>query len=469
MASGSQRFFSILLIAAFLMGVRLSVVNSQETGETVTNKEYLLFMAAIDDDTAVIRALVIEKVVINARSDYGATPLLLAAVYNMQTAALLLLEMGADPRIPDIYGQTPLHAAIKNQNIPVAESLIKAGAGINEIDDNGATPLHYAALHGFFYEADMLLYYGADINIKAKDGTTPLMAAVMSGYYDIADILIREGADVNAVDRIGYTPLLIAAQNGDTLSLDLLLLSGAQLYVHGNDRFNAAGVAIRDNHPEALRYLLKSGGLWSSQQAANMWLIAEKYQRRAIIPVLKEFGIEKPKGEGFDEVLGGVSLFSTSHQSMLGLSLKLKKRLPGAGLVAGIDLKPWDSRIIIRKNQITFNQYIDRRSVVWAGFFKDFRINGTQGPFEWHFSTTVKAGWKFGDKYPGTEIKPEHGLVIIPGISLIAESSFVSLSASVEYMRTEVYKSGPVWLRLGLAYNYRADDLKSSGKYIRWR
>ncbi len=451
------------------MGVSLSVVNSQETGETVTNREYLLFMAAIDDDTAVIRALIIEKAVINTRSDYGATPLLLATAYNMQEAALLLIELGADPKIPDLFGDTPLHYAIKNQNIPVAESLIKAGAGINEKDDNGATPLHYASLHGFFYEADMLLYYDADVNIKASDGTTPLMAALMSGYYDIADILIREGADVNATDRIGYTPLLIAAQNGDTLSMDMLLLSGAQLYVHGNDRFNAAGVAIRDNHPEALRYLLKSGGLWSSQQAANMWLIAEKYQRRAIIPVLKEFGIEKPKGEGFDEVLGGISLFSTSHQSMLGLSLKLKKRLPGAGLIAGIDLKPWDSRIIIRKNQIAFNQYIDRRSVVWTGFFKDFRINGTQGPFEWHFSTTVKAGWKFGDKYPGTEIKPEHGLVIIPGISLIAESSFVSLSASVEYMRTEVYKSGPVWLRLGLAYNYRADDLKSSGKYIRWR
>lgn len=469
MASGSQRFFSILLLITSLLVVRNSVVQSQETGETVTNREYLLFMAAIDDDTAVIRALVIEKAVINARSDYGATPLLLATAYNMQEAALLLIELGADPKIPDLFGDTPLHYAIKNQNIPVAESLIKAGAGINEKDDNGATPLHYAALHGFFYEADMLLYYDADVNIKASDGTTPLMAALMSGYYDIADILIREGADVNATDRIGYTPLLIAAQNGDTLSMDMLLLSGSLLYTQGNDRFNAAAIAIRDNHPDALRYLFKSGGLWSSQPSANLWSVAEKYQRSDLIPVLKEFGIEKPKGEGFDEVLGGISLFSTSHQSMLGFSLKLKKRLPGAGLIAGIDLKPWESRIIIRKNQITFNQYIDRRSVVWAGFFKDFRINGTQGPFEWYLSTTGKAGWKFGDKYPGTDIKPEQGLVFIPGMALVAESSSVSLSASVEYMRTEVYKSGPVWLRLGLAYNYKADDLKSSGKYIRWR
>jgi hypothetical protein len=315
----------------------------------------------------------------------------------------------------------------------------------------------------------MLLYYEADINIKAKDGTTPLMAAVMSGYYDIADILIREGADVNASDRIGYTPLLIAAQNGDTLTMDLLLLSGAHLYARGNDNFNAAGVSIRDNHPDALRYLLKSGGMWTSQQSANLWLIAEKFQRRDAIPLLKEFGIEKPKTEGFDEISTGISLFSTLHQSMMGFSLKLKKRLPGAGLITGIDLKTWDTRIIISEDEAHYTQYIDRRSVVWAGVFRDFRIGETQGPFEWYFSITGKAGWKFGDKYPGTDIKPEHGLVIIPGIALVAETSLVDVSASIEYMRTEVYKSGPVWVRLGLAFNFRPDNLKSSGKYIRWR
>jgi ankyrin repeat protein len=469
MVNGSQNFFQFLLLTLVLLSWSIIDAQGQVPAQYIDNREYLLLMASANGDTAVIRAMIKEGAQINVRTDYGTTPLLYAVANNRQAAALLLLEFRANPNIPDLFGETPLHAAIKNQNIPVAESLIKAGAEVNEKDDNGATPLHYAALYGFFYETDLLLYYDADANIKAKDGTTPLMATVMSGYYDIADILIREGADVNATDRIGYTPLLIAAQNGDTLTMDLLLLSGSLLYAEGNDKFNAAGVAIRDNHPRALRYLLKSGGLWSTQSTVNLWLIAEKYQRKEVIPVLKEFGIPKPKRDGFDEVLTEVSLFTTSHQSMMGFSLKFKKRLSGTGLIAGIDLKPWDSRIILMQTETSYTQYSDRRSVVWAGSFKEFRINDAQGPLEWHFAITGKAGWKFGDKYPGTDIRPEQGLVLIPGIALMAEASSINISASVEYMRTEVYKSGPVWLRLGLAYNYKSDKLKSSGKYIRWR
>jgi ankyrin repeat protein len=455
----TRKLLTIILLIALL---RVTTVTGQNTDQ-------LLLLASSAGDTLAISILLKEGAMVNVRTDYGTTPLTFAVANNRQAAVELLLKMGADPNIIDYYGENVLNIAVKNQSIPIAELLIKSGADINIKDSNGATPLHYAALYGFYYEADMLLYYEADFEIKAKDGTTPLMAAVMSGSYDIADILIQSGANVNTSDRIGYTPLLIAAQNGDTLTMELLLRSGSSLYAAGNDGFNAAGIAIRDNHPKALRYLLRYDSLWSSQEAVNLWRIAGKYQNREVIPILTEFRITKPGRNGFDEVMAGISLYSTSHQSMPGFQIRIKETMNGLGLIAGVDLKPWGMRILIKEDDYNFTQYIDRRTLVWAGGFKEYRIPGPSAPVLWHVSVSGKGGYKFGNKYPGSDVQPEHGLVFIPGLSLSAEANSINISASLEYLRTEVYKSGPVWLRISLSYNYSTNNIRSAGKFIRWR
>jgi len=462
------RFILLTMVFAVLnINCLFSQVNDSQEYQSL---EYLLLVASSEGDTAVIRETVTLGAFINTQNYADGASCLMYAVANSKFDAIeLLLELGADPDITNYYGESALLMAIKDQNLIAAELLIKGSANMDIHDFNGATALHYAALFGYFYEADMLLYYSAENDIAANDGTTPLMAATMSGYYDIVDILIQSGANVNKADDIGYTPLLIAAQNGDTIILDLLLKSGANLYSKGRDNFNAAGVAARENHVETLNYLFKCGSQWGIQDASNLWDIAEKYQRKDIISVLRETNFPPSSRKGFDEVMVVASAFSTIHQSMLGFSVRLKEAKNGIGVIAGIDFKPFDTRILLEDGENSFTQYIDRRSVVSAGIFKEYRIRETPAQKDWFASFSAKLGYKYGNKYPGSLLKPEHGITFIPAASIAYESTSFNFSLSVEYMKTEVCKSGPIWLRLGFGYNYDINKVKSTGKSIKWR
>ena len=384
----------------------------------------------------------------------------------------MLLDLGADPNIPTFRGETPLHAAIKIQNLQIAELLIRNGADLNIEDVNGATPLHYAALYGYYYETDMLLYYEADIETRAKDGTTPLMAAVMSGSFDIADILLKEGANVNHTDPGGFSPLLLAAQNGDTIMSELLLLYGASLYSVTKDGYNAAAIAIREGYNNYFEYLFSKGNLWSGPEAVNLWRVTEFYRRNEMVPLLQKYKIQREKTEVLSNISAGISFLTTNHQSFAGVSLGTRKDIKGLGVIAGLDFKPVDSRIIIKSDDGTgisqLTQYIDRRSVAYAGAFKEVVVFEKNPRARLLLTMSGKAAYIFGNKYPGSDLKPEHKAAFVPAISLSYEIMSYDFSIAAEYMRTEVYNSGPIWLRAGFKYNYYIGNLKTKGKSIKW-
>ncbi len=108
----------------------------------------------------------------------------------------LLLELGADPHIPNNQGTTSfLVAAGVGSRAPEEEAgneaecleatklIVTLGVDINTVDRNGETAMHGAALKNI----PSMVYYldelGSDINIwntKNKDGWTPLLIA--QGY-----------------------------------------------------------------------------------------------------------------------------------------------------------------------------------------------------------------------------------------------------------------------------------------------
>lgn len=433
-----------------------------------TDPEYRLLIASTIGDTASIRILTELGTSVDIQSSTGDTPLMLSVIYNQPEAVILFLELGADTDLSNFLGERPLHAAIKNQNLPLAELLIRYGADINCTDVNGASPLHYAALYGFWYEADMLIYYEADTDRKSLDGTTPLMAAVMSGSFDIADVLIREGADVNNRDNGGYTPLLLAAQNGDTLMSELLLGNGASLYAIADDGYTAAAISVRDSHPEYFKYILGKGNLWNETGQANLWLVADRYRRKEFPELFRTFNIPKPDYGGVRSLSAGISFLASRHQYFTGVHLGTRNDLAGTGIITGLDFKPFKSRILLQEDELNYSQYFDRRAIAYAGLFKDFIISNNISDKRWLLTLTGKAAWKFGNSYPGTSLKPEHGLALIPAASLSLETHSASFFMSAEYMRSEVYKSGPLWLRAGITVNYYFDNVQSKGKTIRW-
>ena len=128
----------------------------------------------------------------------GATPFLLAADRSDVPLIRLLLELGADPLLPNFNNTTPLMAAAgvgttspdeeageESEALEAVKMLLDLGADINTVDNNGDTAMHGAAYNAYPRVANLLAGRGADPQIwknPNKAGGTPLFIA--EGYAD---------------------------------------------------------------------------------------------------------------------------------------------------------------------------------------------------------------------------------------------------------------------------------------------
>jgi ankyrin repeat protein len=123
----------------------------------------------------------------------GATPFLFAADRSDVPLMRLLVELGADPLLPNFNNTTPLMAA--------------AGLGTTE-------PLEEAGEENEAVEAvNMLLDLGADINAVNNEGDTAMHGAAYNIYPRVVELLGKRGADPQIwgkPDKFGRTPLFLA-------------------------------------------------------------------------------------------------------------------------------------------------------------------------------------------------------------------------------------------------------------------
>jgi uncharacterized protein len=128
----------------------------------------------------------------------GATPFLMASATADVPYMQLLLELGADPSIPNVDNCTPLMVACgigvgsaaanevageEPEVLEAAQLLLKLGADVNAVDANGETAMHGAALKNLPKVVQFLANNGAKVEVwnrKNKFGSTPLMFA--QGY-----------------------------------------------------------------------------------------------------------------------------------------------------------------------------------------------------------------------------------------------------------------------------------------------
>jgi ankyrin repeat protein len=126
-------------------------------------------------------------------SSEGATPVLLAARRDDLPYVKLLVELGADPLVPNQEGCTPLMAAAglgtlapteeagtEEEALDTVKYLLAAGADVNAVDRNGETAMHGAAYKSFPKVVRLLAASGAKIDVwnrKNKHGWTPLLIA----------------------------------------------------------------------------------------------------------------------------------------------------------------------------------------------------------------------------------------------------------------------------------------------------
>lgn len=123
----------------------------------------------------------------------GATPFLLASKTADLPYMRLLVEMGADPLLPNKDGCTPLMAA--------------AGIGCLAPDEEAGTEPE--ALAAVTY----LLGLKADVNTVDQNGETAMHGAAYKSFPKMVEFLATKGAKIqtwNRKDKYGWTPLLIA-------------------------------------------------------------------------------------------------------------------------------------------------------------------------------------------------------------------------------------------------------------------
>lgn len=131
------------------------------------------------------------------RDALGRTPLHLVATYGADRSVVaVLLERGADIDARDNYGDTPLHTAIASDRLDVLVILLENGADIEARDGFGHAPLHIATRASKPAVVEVLLDFGADIEATNDYDNTPLEEASEHGDAATMSVLLDRGAEV---------------------------------------------------------------------------------------------------------------------------------------------------------------------------------------------------------------------------------------------------------------------------------
>jgi ankyrin repeat protein len=465
-----SQIFIFIVLMVFPGSIYAQVQIIDTSGYVPYFPNYNLMIAASKGYDNEIKRLIEKGADISAETSQGATPLVLAVANNRLSAVKTLLAYNPDVNIVTSSFESPLLISVKNNNIEIAEALIRAGADTDFSDLYGVTSLHYASIYGYFYVADLLLYYSADIDKKATDGTTPLMAAVWAGHADITDHLIKNGANMEAQDYEGFTSFHLAAQNGDTLIMNILIKRGVDIYKKNIYRWDALDIAIKANQLQAVEMLLKTGKGWTSpeREALDPYVIAAKYRRKEIVNVLTRENVSGRFKREIDQIGISVSTRFTFKDIYSGFNLTFKEPVFNGGLIAGIDTKLWYTRVLIKQDNYVYYQDKDKSSIAYAGLFKEISLTDYQVRSNFSFVASLSAGYYFGNKLKGTNIDQGSRFLLLPSAGFKWSKNNFSMSGSVEYQKSEFYKIGPIWLRIGCSYNFFFDNIRAPGKTIKW-
>jgi ankyrin repeat protein len=228
-----------------------------------------------------VRALLKQRVDVNAALADGTTALHWAAEVKANEIARLLIAAGAKANAANRYGVTPLTLAATNGNAALVEALLEAGAQPNVTVGDGETILMTAARAGSVETIKALVARGADVNAAEQwQGQTALMYAAVENHADAVKVLVELGANVNArskrlefpdfvfktagmiyaVQPVGsWTPLMFAARDGAIDAVRALAGSGADLNLLDPDGTTALTLAIINGHFDTAVALLEKG------------------------------------------------------------------------------------------------------------------------------------------------------------------------------------------------------------------
>lgn len=199
---------------------------------------------------------------INAKSNKGRTPLMLAIKSECYFCVGRLLESNADPNAIDLWGEHVLSYVRDKTSNRIVELLVTNSTKQSALSLIGQRCLLQAAVNiGAPKFVQTLLETGIDPNYVDDLGRSPLRSAVANEYEDIVQILMARGADPTLKGtHSSFSPFQIAMITRNITILQLLVSN--KLFIDGQDDRGqtALHIALRENcPPEFIDVLLSAG------------------------------------------------------------------------------------------------------------------------------------------------------------------------------------------------------------------
>ena len=207
---------------------------------------------------------------INITDSSGQTALHRAVEVQDRKKVKMLLDLGADPNLPNRQGRRPIDVLMEVAPYTDVSDLVRqliehhADTNLSTFVEVQEAPLHVAAREGKEDLVALLLAHNAAVDERERlNGMTPWLVAIKANQPAISDLLAQKGADIAKKDKNLKGALHIAAEEAANESLKHLLQNPVflkQIDARDNSDSTPLHHACRFQYDaEAALILLKAG------------------------------------------------------------------------------------------------------------------------------------------------------------------------------------------------------------------